>query len=414
MWIQSEERTNLLNTIILNGPMFYMSLAALMGVRFTYSEGAGPAYKIFMVFIFLLGIMPFCQLYYKMRYNLRKIFPLSILAVYIIVGLIQLGYDDPFFLQMVCFAIPPTCIAMTMNPQNGLSGIMKWMDLLLPLFSLSFVFMVINIYLNKLDDEGNYDQSASYFIAFCFLVDVYLLRYKNYYHCFHFLDKKWYTIFKILLLPYFVVVAFFGGGRGAFLTIIIGVVLNLGVFKKLNLKRLCTGCLITLLIVLLGGYGLSRLNADYFDLLTSNFERIYAVVEGGHIDTSASSGRDTIWADALKLWLDSPLYGFGLFSYLNHFYIRPHNIFIEMLLQGGILLLLVFCFILVRSVIKYWKMLHLDKKQIFLMPFIIYCSTILMLSGSYWFEPFFWFVLSYINFGKVTFPVDNKVVVRYN
>ena len=87
----------------------------------------------------------------------------------------------------------------------------------------------------------------------------------------------------------------------------------------------------------------------------------------------------------------------------------PHNLFLEIMLQGGLLYLTLFVFILMMAYGKYRKMLLFDKSQVLLMPFAIYTFTQLFFSSSFIFEPLFWFVLAYIyNFSfPEEQPADN-------
>lgn len=396
MWIKSTEIKNLTNLLILNGPMIFMSLTALMGMRFDREEGAGGVYKAYMVMLFIFGVLPILKKVITGHFSSKFVLPLFVISVFIAVGLIQ-QLDSSFLLQMGCFAVPAICVALTMDQKTGLIGMMKWFELLLPLFAISFIFLIRNMMFVKLEGEVNsYDQSASYYAAFLFIIDIYILRYKNYCQSFAFLDHKWFLFFKIFMLPYLLVVCFFAGGRGAVVLIIISLIFQANLLKKLPVHYYGKGCLIVIVLSIVVYFGIGKLSIDYFDLLEHNYERISALVEGGHIDTSASSGRDNIWKDAIDTWASSPLIGYGLFSYLDFFYIRPHNIFLEVMLQGGLVLLSILCYILLRTFIKYRKLLRTDHNQVFLMPFLLFTFVELSLSGSYWFEPFFWFVLVYI------------------
>ena len=377
-----------------------------MGASYTEEEGAGPLYKIYMAILFSLGVYPLFKKFIKNQFRTKYVLPLLVIFVYVFLGFIQLHDDAGFFLQMVCFTIPPICVALTMDKHGGVIGIMKWFDLFLPILAFSFVFLIRNIVLIKMTGESAYGQNASYFAAYCFVVVVYLLRYKEYYSAFNILQNKWYTFFKLLLLPYFFAICIFGGGRGALVLISLCVFFNLDLLKRVSIRGLFKiGFFITfvLLIVLF----LISKAGDYYDYIISGFDRVTILFDGGKVDASASSGRDYIWLDAINTWSLSPLYGYGLFSYLDHFYIRPHNIFLELLLQGGLILFFLFLIVLAQSFFKYKKMLRRDKGQVFLTPFILYISSLLMFSGSYWMETFFWFILTYI------YAYNSKRVVVY-
>ena len=152
-----------------------------------------------------------------------------------------------------------------------------------------------------------------------------------------------------------------------------------------------------ILIVSVGllGFVLGKLSDGFLTLLSGNFERITSLVDNGSINASASSGRDEIWKDAWKLISDSPILGYGLFSYLSKI-MWPHNMFLEVLLQGGFVLLVFFVLVLLLAFNKYRRMIKLDKAQIWLIPLMIHVFTQLLFSGSYMFETYFWFSLTYI------------------
>lgn len=396
------EIRNIINTLVLNGPVFFFCIAALLGIRFGSEEegGAGISYKLYMSILLLMGTLLFLRDFLNRRvFTIREVLPLVILFIYMVDGYIQ-GYETNLvYLKMVCFSLPATCVALNMKDHRELGGVIKWLDLFLPVFSASFVIMVYHIYLSRLEGEGTYDQNASYMIAFCFLIALFTLRYNDQYPKFSFLDKKWYRIFKMCLFPYFIIMAFFAGGRGAFVAMLFGLLLNVDLLKKINpqmMKKIVLGFIggVVLLILILSWFDKNGEIAEFF-LLSA--QRITALVDFQNMDaSSATSGRDELYADAIRFFSESPVYGYGLFAYLKKIEMFPHNIFLEIMLQGGLIFLTVFVFIMMMAYGKYQKMLQADKSQILLMPFFIYSFTELLFSSSYIFVPLFWFVLTYI------------------
>lgn len=399
-----EEKRNIINIMVLNGPLIFSSTTALMGMRFEREEGAGSGYKIFMAFLFLLGTFPALKKFRGLKCEFKVLVPLFLITLFIIIGFFSQDLiPTSYYLQMVCFCPPAICVALTMDQQNGLLGMIKWMDLLLPILAASLVFMIRNVMLVRLEGEVNsYDQSASYYSAFLFIMDIFLLRYRDRYQAFSILDNKYYRILKIILLPYFIVACVFSGGRGAMILLIIGILYNVDLVKKITARFFWKTITILIILILVVSLVLSKLSFDYEELLIHNYERIFALIEGGHVNTEASAGRDNLWVDALKCWSESPIWGYGLFSYLTHFPIRPHNLILEMLLQGGLILVAIFGYILLRTYLKYRKMLKIDRRQILLMPFILLTFMQLMVSGSYWVNGFFWFILVYIYYYNLT------------
>lgn len=390
------KKETIINTVILNGPLFYFSACALLGIRPDPEEGMGIMYKIYLVSLLLMGFFLWIKGVLKSKNSIAKALPLYILFVYIFVGYLQGFSEHRVFLQMLCFSVPATCVALNIKGREELAEIMKLMDLLLPILSLSFMFMVKNIYLAKMAYGGAYDQTASYLIAYCFLIDIFLIAHENDYPKFKFLDKKWYKMVKFCLLPYFVVLSFFGGGRGAFITIVVGLIFILvRNFKRVSIRKLLRICFGLIILLLLIFFVFGKLTGGYLELFSDNFGRVTSLYGQGGIDTSASSGRDELWTQSWFLIKGKPVIGYGLFSYLSQSN-WPHNIFLEVLLQGGIVLFIILIIILILSFSKYRRMLRFDKSQIWLMPLMIYVFTQLFFSGSYMFETYFWFSLSYI------------------
>ena len=190
---------------------------------------------------------------------------------------------------------------------------------------------------------------------------------------------------------------FFGGGRGAFVTVLIGLaVVGLGKLRAINPRFVIKGLFGFIALVLVMLFVLGNIDEEYAALLNDNFGRIFSVIADGGLDTSASSGRDDIWLEAFRHIVDRPVFGYGIYSYLAVMNMHPHNIVLEILLQGGLVLLSIYIVFFVRLSSKYSIMCYDDEKQIWLAPFIIFTITELLFSASYMFEPFFWFSFSYI------------------
>ena len=57
------EIRNIINTLVLNGPVFFFCIAALLGIRFGSEEegGAGISYKLYMSILLLMGTLLFLR-----------------------------------------------------------------------------------------------------------------------------------------------------------------------------------------------------------------------------------------------------------------------------------------------------------------------------------------------------------------
>ena len=75
---------------------------------------------------------------------------------------------------------------------------------------------------------------------------------------------------------------------------------------------------------------------------------------------------------------------------------NAHNIFLDILVQGGIILMILFLFVMFSFFKKLHKILKYDSKSNVILIFVIYSFTLLLFSGTYLQDPFFWFSLAYV------------------
>ena len=149
-------------------------------------------------------------------------------------------------------------------------------------------------------------------------------------------------------------------------------------------------------------------------MFTKGMERSFSYVsDSGAIDMSQTSERDVVYQGLFQLIDNMPLNGYGFFhlyevcqrSIQQHY---PHNIFFEVLLQGGYLLFFVFCVIYAIFLKKIFNTIILHNKSICVLPLITYPLIELLFSGTYIKSALFWFVVIYI------LNQDKCDVNRYN
>lgn len=72
------EIRNIINTLVLNGPVFFFCIAALLGIRFGSEEegGAGISYKLYMSILLLMGTLLFLRDFLNRRvFTIREVLP---------------------------------------------------------------------------------------------------------------------------------------------------------------------------------------------------------------------------------------------------------------------------------------------------------------------------------------------------
>ena len=116
------------------------------------------------------------------------------------------------------------------------------------------------------------------------------------------------------------------GSRGALLSQIVGLG-TLLMFTKVSLR-------LRLAVLMIGGVmgGGALLFTDVGQSALQTFQTrvMKQTVEDGHM-----AGREDLYAGAIEIGLDRPVFGNGLNTYRDYFGIYPHNIFLELFAETG-------------------------------------------------------------------------------
>jgi len=131
---------------------------------------------------------------------------------------------------------------------------------------------------------------------------------------------------------------------------------------------------------------------DSSPVLKQRFGRIFSYIGEGGIDLSQTSNRDILYTKALEHIGHSPLFGYGIlgYEYLDGLNRYPHNIALEILIEGGIVYLLIWVFIVISG---YRKMKRIKNTSLYELYLIVFMFSVvkLMFSSSYSYEMLFWF-----------------------
>ena len=126
---------------------------------------------------------------------------------------------------------------------------------------------------------------------------------------------------------------------------------------------------------------------------------------------SKTSNRDILYEESIKLIKKKPLIGYGFLDYLNQTgFGYPHNFFLEVLLQGGLLFLIIWSIFLIYFFHRLTILIKNNKNYIVILPFVVYCFIQLLFSSTYLLEPFFWFSIIFV----FTASSKHKLVYKYS
>lgn len=227
---------------------------------------------------------------------------------------------------------------------------------------------------------GGGTQALSYFMAFAVISglswigdDVYRL-------------SRNIRIFIIFASALMFLVGILAGGRGAFL-VILGFVF---VFFRRIFKASVLGWFYVGLLALLCYF--LFFNMFHLDRFGHSFARIFSYIGNNGIDFSQGSNRDVFYERAIDLINQRPIFGYGIFRFMDFaggtFY--SHNIFLDVLLQGGFILGLISIVLVIKILLRF-SYIRYKLKGVILLKYPIYAFTMLLFTNIYLNEPLFWF-----------------------
>lgn len=117
---------------------------------------------------------------------------------------------------------------------------------------------------------------------------------------------------------------------------------------------------------------------------------------GGGINWEGTSGRDVVYLNTIHLIEQRPVLGYGLYGMWDVINYYPHNLFLEVLLQGGIVYLIIFSWMLLLFVRKLFRMVKTDRRYRILGILFLYPFVMLMFSGTYLNTSQFWFAVVFV------------------
>ncbi len=169
-------------------------------------------------------------------------------------------------------------------------------------------------------------------------------------------------------------------------------------FKSRNIKKIFI--LFLIFAIILSVFIFDTLFIEVSSALSKVFERIgfstrifNFIIEG---DIIASKGRESLAKKAIEAIIENPMWGYGITADRAMFGIYPHNMFLEILCQYGIifgsLLIIVSLVITVLALIKSRKN---EGRFTFALMLISVVFVKLMISSTYTTEPLLFFMMGY-------------------
>ena len=280
----------------------------------------------------------------------------------VLTGMYMLSHDD--IMKKVEYALLPFILLYTIT-----------------LASVAFTANIgVNIAQTFNTDFLNY-QSISYYSIFAFGFNMYLIvQCSNSYTRY-----RRYILIALAILQ--VIITIMAGGRGAF---VLGCVFTLYfALKHITFSKLISYILIGLAVLL-------TINAILSDneIFKMGFERLFNFF--GNTEAIGTDNRWIRWNLAWNAFTKSPVFGHGLGSVFYEVGFYSHNIFTDMLCEGGVVLFLIFIFVLMKFIRASQILITEDyRNEIIVIVFL--CSFVMnSFSGYYLSDTGIWLSLTYV------------------
>lgn len=236
-------------------------------------------------------------------------------------------------------------------------------------------------------------QTAAYVGAVAYTYNLYYILFGQNLLRFRLFRTRPYFIMSCILLPIQGFAVLVAGGRGAFILVGIGtLILIVLAVRPRRLKALTRLAVLLILALPILAWAIPIFRSN--PLTEALLGRVFAYVGEDGIDWDGTSGRDRVYSEAFAYLDESPVFGYGIFSWGMDTY--PHNVFLELMLNGGIIYTASWLVLMLWSLFKLVSILRRSEYPPQILPLALYPTVMLQFSGSYLIQGAFWFVIVYL------------------
>ena len=232
-------------------------------------------------------------------------------------------------------------------------------------------------------------QEISYGAAFCFGINWVNIITGNTTDRLPIFQRKIWRYISFALLPLQSMICVLGGGRGGGVLLILCFIVTIFMFSRQNFAKVMLWS-----VVAIGLIVLVAVQSGHFE---EGFGRTFNYLEGGKISLDKDMSdieRAVLREKSYHIIGDSPVWGYGIWNGLKVAGFYMHNIFLDVLIAGGFIYLFIFLFIMKKVYKSAYNIITRDNKVV-LLPWILYPSTMLLFSGYYLSNSYFWFFTIY-------------------
>lgn len=324
---------------------------------------------------------------------------LRVLLVFLVLLIISVDYlfsqgttlQAYIFRTFIAESVIAAFIAIDVSGRQLLMSMVKWLDVVMLLISIFAAINIPRLLVGMAIGVGEMVQALAYFSAVGFSINFFLLLFGKNYQRFSFASSSVYQIICSILLVVQIVSCLVSGGRGGAVLLIVSFFVLLFLWSKNNSgsKNKFLVYSIIVLGLLIVPFILPN---NISSMINSGMERTFSYLNDGGIDMSQTSNRDIFYTESIKIIEEKNVLGWGFWGYISRANLIPHNLFLETMLQGGIIYTFFVSVFLIALFIKLIRAVRRDSRYIVIVTIALYPFVQLMFSGSYIMTPLFWFV----------------------
>ena len=384
----------------------FFIIASIIGYKYSGIESS-KTYVIYVIVVAILNLYLFVKYLFignsKIKYRelLIVFFPLIIFSFYIVTGNINNVFNPvakTYFTYFLLWTVPVIYAGLYVNRANLLNGMVKYFEILMWVLTISVITTSIIPFVKGshfISMGGASYQTASYLSAFAYGLNLYFIIFGKNHERFNFSKYRSYNWLCFMFLIIQLLGIFLSGGRGGIvLFAVYSLYMCLSVLKSKPPKEIVKFSFIVVAFIIITLIVLPNLLEN--DTFRGSFNRTIQFISlDSGVNWKGTSGRDIIYENTIDLIKQSPILGYGLYGFWDVSG-YPHNIILEVLLNGGIIYLVFFIWVAIMFFKKLFLMIKFDEQKRVLLILLIYPLTMLMFSGTYMITTELWFVLAFV------------------
>ena len=408
---------DLILTITLCLHAIYISAMSILGLTDErYSALYSTAVMLFTVIS--IAYIIFCEASNKKKRN-GSIIPYFIPIIFVFLYIVNKATNTHSnqsasftqFLSSMSYTTSAIYIATYCYRYSKLGSILKNMNIVMIVITIAIALTIPKILSVGIISFGlGTYQTLSYLAAFAFGINLYNILASGNNQKFKFQKHKAYKIIEIFFLIIQIIGVFISGGRGGAVLLLANTLVLFYILSRHNLKRLIAFIIIFVPILYVT---LISISPELANMIETRTERTFSYISEDGLDLSKTSGRDIVYSAALGMFAEKPLFGYGFYEQFDILMKRfnapyVHNLIIEIVLQGGIVLLLIFTYLFIKHFNKLKTYLKIHKEHTLFVTIYLYAIIFLMFSGTYLGTTYFGFAMTYI----LMYNTSNKTIKR--